>query len=86
MTNIKIHPLPAQNLENEDSLDQEYSYAAELAWEYSNKVRSGEKPLKNNYYGRLPDKESREEFDFLISMNEFVGHFAEYQAVNSDAE
>ena len=83
MSNLNIHPLPAQTLDGEDSMDQEHSLAAELAWEYCKKVRHGEKPSKNDYYGRLPDKESKEEFDFLIGMNEFVEHFVEYQAVNS---
>ena len=82
---FKVNHLPpgAPILENEDFVEQEHSLAAELAWEYCNKIRHGETPSKNYYYGRFHDEKSREEFDFLVGMNEFVEQFVEHQVVNS---
>ena len=83
MVNLNAHPQSPRILDSEDIAEQEYSQAAELAWEYCNKVRHGQNPKRNDYYARLHNAESKEEFNFLIGMNEFVGHFVENHVVNS---
>jgi len=50
----------------------EPSEAARLAWNYCQRVRSGESPCLANYHKRLLTKAAREEFQILISMDAFA--------------
>jgi hypothetical protein len=83
MAKSNIQPLPVSALDCEDNFDQEHSRAAQLAWDYCSKIRFGQKPSKDDFYSLLPNAESKEEFDFLVGMNEFVEQAVEHQSVNN---
>jgi hypothetical protein len=80
MLNPIPHPVADLVAHNEEFYDDEYSQAAELAWEFCNKVRHGGNPSKQSFYARLSGQKSKDEFDFLVNMNQFVEFFAEFKA------
>lgn len=77
MGNVNIHSSP-KILEFQENLEK-YSKAAELAWEYCNRVRHGEQPNLKEFRGRLQDSGGIEEFDLLIGIHQFVEHSVEHE-------
>ena len=72
----KKHAVPAAQV----GLDEQYSRAAELAWDYCKQLRFGEHPSKQAFYAKLLTASEREEFDTLVTMNEFIEQAVEHSA------
>ena len=53
--------------------------ATELAWEYCNRIRRGEHPSLNEFRNGLPDEKSKQEFDLLVNMDEFLRQSVNYK-------
>lgn len=53
--------------------------ATDLAWEFCRQRRSGNNPDSYEYLKRLPDEREREEFELLITMDEFTESAIDYQ-------
>jgi hypothetical protein len=74
MENVKSKQEPVLLRPGRGNREEEHSNVAELAWEYCARLRRGEKPARGEYQQRLADRAEREEFEFLVDMNEFVEH------------
>jgi len=79
---IQTHSTHSEILHKEEIEDEVDNQAAKMAWEYCNKIRRGEKVSRASYYKRLHSAE-KDEFDFLVGMNEFVEQTADQAANNS---